>query len=83
MIPCLRTVDLPAGVRERYFSWIAEGRQIREAHAILAELILERVDPGSGESVVLTLWPSHDVFDAWIATPERTALTASERSIRR
>jgi heme-degrading monooxygenase HmoA len=28
--------------------------------------------------VVLTLWPSHEVFNAWIATPERDALTASE-----
>jgi hypothetical protein len=27
---------------------------------------------------VLTLWPSHEVFDAWIATPERDALTASD-----
>ena len=27
---------------------------------------------------MLTLWPSHEVFDAWIATPERDALTASD-----
>ena len=24
------------------------------------------------------MWPSHEVFDAWIATPDRDALTASE-----
>jgi hypothetical protein len=27
---------------------------------------------------VVTVWPSHEVFDAWIATPERDALTVSE-----
>ena len=27
--------------------------------------------------MVITMWPSHEVFDAWIATPERDALTAS------
>ena len=29
-------------------------------------------------AVVITVWPNHDVFDAWIATPERDALTDSE-----
>jgi len=24
------------------------------------------------------MWPGHEVFDAWIATPHRDALTASE-----
>jgi hypothetical protein len=24
------------------------------------------------------MWPSHEVFDAWIATPYRDALTASD-----
>jgi heme-degrading monooxygenase HmoA len=28
--------------------------------------------------VVVTVWPSHEVFDAWIATPERDGLTASD-----
>jgi len=32
---------------------------------------------GDGDTVVVTVWPSHEVFDAWIATPERDALTAS------
>ncbi|HMC69743.1 MAG TPA: hypothetical protein VKJ07_11365, partial [Mycobacteriales bacterium] len=42
---------------------------------LLAEWVLE---PDEGETVVVTVWPSHEVFDAWIATPERDALTASD-----
>lgn len=75
MIICLRTVVVPPEWRERYLAWIDAGRQIREEHGILAELVCEPVD---GETVVITAWPSHEVFDAWIATPYRTALTASE-----
>ena len=76
MIVCLRTVGVPADERERYLEWIAEGRQVREEHGILAELVLEPSD-GDGETVVITVWPSHEVFDAWIATPDRDRLTAS------
>jgi heme-degrading monooxygenase HmoA len=38
------------------------------------------VEPTSrdGDTVVITIWPSREVFDAWIATPERDQLTASE-----
>ena len=76
MIVCLRTVAVPADVRERYLKWIADGRSVREAHGLLAEWVLE---PSNGdETVVITVWPSHEVFDAWIATPERDALTASD-----
>ena len=75
MIACLRTVEVPPGVRERYLAWISEGRAVREAHGILAELVFE---PADGETAVLTLWPSHEVFDAWIATPDRDRLTASD-----
>ena len=28
--------------------------------------------------MVITVWPNHEVFDAWIATPERDQLSASE-----
>jgi heme-degrading monooxygenase HmoA len=77
MIVCLRTVGVPSEVRERYLAWISEGRAVREAHGILAELVLEP-SSGDGETVVLTIWPSHEVFDAWIATPERDRLTASD-----
>ena len=77
MIVCLRTVAVPPEWRERFLAWIADGRAIREAHGILAELVLEPTG-SEGETVVVTVWPSHEVFDAWIATPERDALTASD-----
>ena len=77
MIVCLRTVGVPAAERERYLAWIAEGREVREAHGILGELVLEPSE-GEGETVVITIWPSHEVFDAWIATPDRGRLTDSE-----
>lgn len=77
MIVCLRTVVVPLAWRQRYVDWIAAGRQIREQHGILAELVCEPTG-ADGETVVVTVWPSHAVFDAWIATPERDALTASD-----
>jgi len=77
VIVCLRTVGVPAAQRERYLAWIGEGREVREQHGILAELVLEPSD-GEGETVVITIWPSHGVFDAWIATPDRDRLTASD-----
>jgi heme-degrading monooxygenase HmoA len=77
MIACLRTVAVPPEQRQAYLAWIREGRAVREAHGILAELVLEP-SSGDGETVVLTIWPSHEVFDAWIATPERDELTVSE-----
>ncbi|HZC51054.1 MAG TPA: antibiotic biosynthesis monooxygenase [Mycobacterium sp.] len=76
MIVCLRTVDVPLEWRERYLAWIEAGRAVREAHGILAELVCE--PSNTGETVVITVWPSHEVFDAWIATPQRDALTASD-----
>jgi heme-degrading monooxygenase HmoA len=76
MIVCWRTVEVPAHVRARYHTWIADGRAVREAHGILAELVCEPTD-GDGDTVVITIWPDHATFDAWIATPERDALTAS------
>lgn len=77
MIACLRTVAVPEHERDRYLRWIEDGREVREAHGILAELVLEP-SGGSGDTVVVTIWPSHEVFDACIATPERDALTASD-----
>lgn len=77
MIACLRTVAVPPERREDYLAWIRQGRAVREAHGIIAELVLEPAS-GDGDTVVVTIWPSHEVFDAWIATPERDELTASE-----
>jgi len=77
VIVCLRTVAIPIDQRARYLQWIADGRAVREAHGLLAEWILEPSD-GDGDTLVVTVWPSHEVFDAWIATPERDALTASD-----
>jgi heme-degrading monooxygenase HmoA len=77
VIVCLRTVVVPPEWHDRYLAWIADGRAIRQQHGILAELVCEPATPG-GETVVITVWSSHQVFDAWIATPYRDALTASE-----
>ena len=77
MIVWLRTVRIAPTVRDRFLAWIDAGRTVREAHGILAELVLEPSN-ADGETVVITIWPSHEVFDAWIATPERAALTASD-----
>lgn len=77
MIVCIRTVAVPDAVRDAYLRWIDDGRAIREAHGLLAEWVLDPAD-GHGDTVVVTVWPSHAIFDAWIATPHRDALTASE-----
>ncbi len=80
MIVWLRTVAVPAAERPPYLAWIAQGRAVREAHGILAELVLEPPSGKGGtvgETVAVTIWPSHEVLDAWIATPERAALSAS------
>jgi hypothetical protein len=47
MIVCLRTVAVPAGLRCRYLDWIAEGRAVRRAHGLLAELVLEPAAAGA------------------------------------
>jgi len=77
VIVCLRTVVVPPEQRDRYLDWIADGRAVREAHGVLAEWVLEPTG-GDGDTVVVTVWPSQEIFDAWIATPERDALTASD-----
>ncbi|MHB8300789.1 MAG: antibiotic biosynthesis monooxygenase [Dermatophilaceae bacterium] len=71
MIICLRTVIVPPEVRDRYLAWIDFGRQTRQQHGILTELVCEPAHV-TGETVVITVWPSHEVFDAWIATPHHT-----------
>ena len=76
MIVGLRTGSVPAAMHERYRGWIGEGRAVREAHGILAELVCEPTD-GDGDTVVVTIWPAHATFDAWIATAHRDAVTVS------
>ncbi|MBW3627214.1 MAG: antibiotic biosynthesis monooxygenase [Actinobacteria bacterium] len=92
MILCLRTVRVPADQRRRFLEWIDENAELRRQHGILAELVLAtspRQNPAKTlrptddgvadpeEVVVLTAWPDHDTFDAWIDTPDRDRLTAS------
>jgi heme-degrading monooxygenase HmoA len=77
MTVCLRTVGVPPEWRARYLAWIEDGPQIRQHDGILAELVCEP-SQDTADTVVITVWPSHEVFDAWIATPERDALTATE-----
>jgi hypothetical protein len=45
MIVCLRTVVVPPEWRDRYLAWIEDGREIRQQHGILAELVCEPADP--------------------------------------
>ena len=82
---------VPADQRDRFASWVDENGELRRQHGILAELVLARslrqnptktlqVDDDAGdpdELVVVTAWPDHDTFDAWIDTPDRDRLTAS------
>jgi len=71
-------------------SWVDENGPLRRHHGILAEIVLERSarqnpaetlqPPGHhdpDELIVLTVWPDHETFDAWINTPDRDRLTAS------
>ncbi len=82
MIVCLRTVAVPTEWRARFLAWIDAGRAIREQHGILSELVCQssadRHNASDAEWLVITVWPSHEAFNAWIATPYRDALTASE-----
>jgi len=91
MILCLRTVRVPDDQRRRFTAWIDDNAELRRRHGILFELVLERsprqnpakamrpddsaTDPE--ELFVITAWPDHDTFDAWIDTPDRDRLTDS------
>jgi hypothetical protein len=76
MIVCWRTVGVPDEWRARFLEWIEANGAVRREHGICAELVLE--PRNGGATVVVTIWPSHDVFDAWIATPDRDRLTDSD-----
>ena len=90
MILCLRTVRVPADRRRQFLQWIDENADLRRRHGIACELVLARSprqnpakarqpdEPEDDEElVVITGWPDHDTFDAWIETPDRDRLTAS------
>jgi Antibiotic biosynthesis monooxygenase len=93
MIVCWRSVHVPPEQRERFHAWILENRAVREQHGLLFELVLDRSaiqNPpktrqptkdeaaSAPEQVVITAWASHAAFDAWINTPDRDRLTASD-----
>jgi hypothetical protein len=90
VILCLRTVRVPAARRGQFLQWIDENADLRRQHGIACELVLARSprqNPAKAfqpdesqddeELVVITGWPDHDTFDAWIETPDRDRLTAS------
>jgi antibiotic biosynthesis monooxygenase (ABM) superfamily enzyme len=90
VILCLRTVRVPADRRAQFLQWIDENADVRRQHGIACELVLARsprqnpakaLQPDESdddeEVVVITGWPDHDTFDAWIETPDRDRLTAS------
>jgi hypothetical protein len=83
---------VPTDQRERFLAWIDENADVRRQHGILLELVLARAarqnpaktlrpenDDAADEEelVVVTGWPDHETFDAWIDTPDRDRLTAS------
>jgi hypothetical protein len=91
VIICWRTVRVPTDQRSAFIAWINENAELRLAHGISFEYVLETsprqnptkalqptVDDEEEELVVATGWPDHDTFDAWINTPDRDRLTASE-----
>ena len=61
VIVCLRTVGVSDQERARLLTWIGEGRRVREAHAILAEWVIE---PSSGEGETVT---RYDVVGGYTA----------------
>lgn len=93
MIVCWRTVRVPRSQRAAFIDWIDDNATVRREHGILFEYVLHtstRQNPAKTlqpdtaapidveELIVITAWPDHDTFDAWINTPDRDRLTASD-----
>src|SRR5258706_6299998 len=91
VIVCVGTVGIRAEPRERFLAWIEENRELRQSHGILFEVVLERSlrqnpakamplaeHEAKNSALVVTAWASHETFDAWIQTPDRDRLTASD-----
>jgi len=92
MIVCWRTVHVSHDQRDAFLAWIDDNATVRREHGILFEYVLAtspRQNPANTlqrsitpivddeELTVVTAWPDHDTFDAWIDTPDRDRLTAS------
>ncbi len=92
MIVCWRTVRVPRSERDAFIAGIDDNAALRQEHGIIFEYVLHtsmRRNPAKAlqpditvpvddeELVVITAWPDHDTFDAWINTPDRDRLTAS------
>ena len=92
MIVCWRTVRVPRSERDGFIAWIGDNAAVRREHGIVFEYVLQTstrqnsaktlqpdttVPVDDEELVVITAWPDHDTFDAWINTPDRDRLTAS------
>ena len=92
MIVCWRTVRVPSSQRKAFIQWINDNGALRQQHGIVFEYVLQTsshqnppktLRPNTTtpvddeELVVVTAWPDHDTFDAWIDTPDRDRLTGS------
>jgi len=72
---CIRTIDLPAdpAARKAFFQWVEECEPLRRRWGCLLERVLLPSD-GQGQVVYITMWESHERFDAWIASQDRLEL---------
>lgn len=72
---CIRTIELPTApeAREAFFRWVEECEPLRRRWGCRLERVLLPCD-GQGEVAYVTLWESHERFDAWIASQDRLEL---------
>ena len=75
-IVCLRSVEIPHENEQAFYDWIEHNRPLRRRMGCLMERVLKPSD-GHGETLIITMWQSHEVFDAWIKSPQHDAVDAS------
>ena len=75
-IVCLRKVEIPPENERAFYDWIEENRALRQRMGCQMERVLKPSD-GVGDTLIITIWESHEVFDAWIRSPEHDAVDAS------
>ncbi len=75
-IVCIRTIEVAPEDEEAFYKWIEENRPLRQRMGCLMERVLKPSD-GYGPTLMLTMWKNHEVFDAWIKTPEHAAVSSS------